>query len=140
MLRSIDYHIKASGLTETEIASSKKFRDIAGIIDGLGFDRRLYITAQRIGSHHVHGTWPSLIYHYLEAEDSREPFKFAPRGHECATHINQFMFVPLIMLHAMSAYADYTLNEDQAKAFMSIFESTSEEIMRVYTEAGDEAR
>lgn len=140
MLRSIGNHIDASGLTETEIASSKRFRDVSAIIEGIGFDRLLYVTAQRIGSHHVHGTWPSLIYHYLEEKDGRDPFKFAPRGHDCATHINQFMFVPLIMLHAMSAYVTYTLNEDEAKAMQNIFESTSEEIMRVYGEAGEDAR
>jgi hypothetical protein len=140
MLRSIGNHIAASGLTEAEIASSKRFRDVAAIIEGLGLDRRLYITAQRIGSHHVHGTWPSLMFHYLEEEGGRAPFKFVPRGHDCPTHINQFMFVPLIMLHAMSAYVSYTLKEDEATAMQSLFESTSEEIMRVYGEAGDDAR
>lgn len=140
MLRSISNHIAASGLTEAEIGSSKRLRNLAAIIEALGFDRRLYITAQGIGSHHIHGTWSSLLFHYLEEKDGLAPFMFAPRGHDVPTHINQYMFVPRIMLHAMSAYVGYTLKEEEAEEMQNILETTSEEIMRVYGEAGDDAR
>jgi hypothetical protein len=47
MLKSIDRHIAASGLTPDEIKATKKQRDMAAIIDALGFDRLIYITAQK---------------------------------------------------------------------------------------------
>jgi hypothetical protein len=82
-------------LTEAEISSAKKFRDVAAVIEGLGYDRLFYVVGQRIGSHHVHGTWSSLLFHYLEEQEGEELFSFVPRGHDCSTHINQFMFGPL---------------------------------------------
>jgi hypothetical protein len=66
MLKSIDRHIAASGLSPEEIRSTKQQRDLATMRDGLGFDRLLYITGQKIGSHHIHGTWSGLLTHYLE--------------------------------------------------------------------------
>jgi hypothetical protein len=50
------------------------------------------------------------------------------------------MFIPLIMLHAMSAYVGYTLEDDEAKAMQKYFEITSEEIMRIYNEVGGDTR
>ena len=72
MLKSIDNHIAASGLTPEEIRSAKKQRDLAAMIDGLGYDRLLYIVAQKIGSHYIHGTWPALLFHYLESATTPE--------------------------------------------------------------------
>jgi hypothetical protein len=46
------------------------------------------------------------------------------------------MFVPVIMLAAMTAYVRYAFQDsDEAKAFESMFASTEAEIMRIYTEA-----
>jgi Family of unknown function (DUF5677) len=140
MLASIDKHISASGLSTAEIASTSNLRDLAAIIQGLGHDRLFYVVGQRIGSHHVHGTWSSLMFHYLQEHDFGNSYKFAPRGHDCATHINQLMFVPLIVLAAMAEYARYTLDKDDADAFDVLFASTKDEIMRIYNEAGEDAR
>jgi len=108
---------------------------LASILSTIGFDRIVYIAAQKIGSHHIHGTWPSLLSHYLE-EDSDGSGSVVPRGHDCSTHINQLMFVPVIMLAAMTAYVRYAFQDsDEAKAFESMFASTEAEIMRIYTEA-----
>ena len=81
MLKSIANHIDASGLTATDIAASKKQRDLAAMIDGLGSDRLIYIAAQKIGSHHIHGTWPSLLFHYLEKRDDAGVFRFGPSAY-----------------------------------------------------------
>lgn len=141
MLTSINNHITASGLTESEIKSSRKLRDLAAMIDDLGFDRLLYIAGQKIGSHHVHGTWSSLLFHYLEErENDGDALSFRPRADHCDTHINQYMFVPLIVLRAMADYVRYTLDEDEAKVLCSLFKSTEEEIMKIYNEAGEDAQ
>jgi len=139
MLKSIQRHIDAAELTEAEITTSPKLRDLASMINNLGLDRLLYVVAQKIGSHHIHGTWPSLLFHYLEESDDGAITRFCPRGHDCKTHINQYMFVPLIVLHAMAEYARFALDEDCAKAFITTFESTDKEIMKVYSQAGDTA-
>lgn len=140
MLKSIDNHIAASGLTPDGIRSAKKQRDIAAMIDGLGYDRLFYIVAQKIGSHHIHGTWPALIFHYLEKRDDAEGFAFGPSADPCDTHINQFMFTPLIVLHAMTALVRCVLDDDGATAFSGLFASTEAEIMRIYNEAGEDAQ
>lgn len=140
MLKSIANHIDASGLTEKDIASAKKQRDLAAMIDGLGLDRLLYIVAQKIGSHHIHGTWPALLFHYLEKRDEAGAFAFDPSPDPCETHINQFMFVPLIVLDAMRAFVRHTLEGIEAEELCKLFASTQEEIMRVYMEAGEDAR
>jgi hypothetical protein len=45
----------------------------------------------------------------------------------------------VIVLHAMSDYVGYAVNDDAATAFQNIFKPTEEEIMRIYTDAGDDA-
>jgi hypothetical protein len=140
MLKSIDNHISASGLTPEDIRSAKKQRDLAAMINGLGYDRLLYVVAQRIGSHHIHGTWPSLLFHYLEERDEIAGFVFGPRASDCDTHINQFMFIPRIMLHAMGVFVQFVVDQQEAEVFTGLFESTEEEIMRIYTEAGEDAK
>jgi len=135
MLTSIANHITSAGLTESQIMQAKKLPDLASMLSTIGFDRLIYITAHKIGSHHIHGTWPSLLFHYLEEEPEGSGM-FIPRGHDCSTHINQFMFVPVIVLAAMTAYARYAFQEsEEAKAFEGLFESTKLEIMRIYTES-----
>ena len=100
-----------------------------------GFTRLHYVVAQRIGSHHIHGTWPSLLFHYLE-KLTGEMISFAPRGHDCSTHMNQYMFVSILVLRALGAYVNYAFEDtEDLETFAGLFDSTEEEIMRVYTEA-----
>ena len=135
MLTSIANHIAAAGLSEGEIAGARKLPDLATILSTIGFDRLVYIAAQKIGSHHIHGTWPSFLFHYLEEEPGGSGL-FVPRDHDCSTHINQFMFVPVIMLAAMTAYVRYAFQDfDESRALESLFSSTEAEILRIYTEA-----
>lgn len=136
MLRSIANHMAAAGMTDAIVASTKKLPDMASMIDSLGFDRLLYVVGQRIGSHHVHGTWPSLLFHYLEEQKGETPFLFVPRAHPCDMHINQYMFVSLVMLEAMKRYVEYAFNEtDYISAFVGLLNSVEEEIHNIYSEA-----
>ena len=132
MLASIANHIASSGLTEAEVASANGLPDFASRIDTLGYDRLMYIVGQRIGSHHVHGTWSSLLTHYLEEDDGGG---FRPRDHDCETHVNQFAFVPLLLLDAISAFNGYILEESEvANEFSALFASTKDEIMKIFKE------
>jgi hypothetical protein len=94
-----------------------------------------YVVGQRIGSHHIHGTWPSLLFHYLEKCEGEGELTFVPRGDDCETHINQYMYVSLIVLRAMAAYVRHVMEPDEAKSFVELFESTEKEILTVYAAA-----
>jgi hypothetical protein len=48
----------------------------------MGYNRYFYVAAQGMGSHHVHGTWSALLFHYIEEQDGRLPYRFAPRGND----------------------------------------------------------
>jgi len=132
MLESISNSITAAGLTDEEVSKSRKLPDMASILTAIGFKRLIYTVAQRIGSHHVHGTWPSLLFHYLDEEKN---YEFIPRGHDTQTHINQFMFVPRVVLTAMQSYANYVLQPQEAQTFSQLYKSTEEKIMEIYVEA-----
>ena len=134
MLASIDNHIKSAGLTESTVLDAKKLPDMAGLLSAIGFNRLMYVVGQRLGSHHVHGTWSSLLFHYLE-ESPAGSREFVPRGHECATHVNQFVFVPKMVLGAMSAYVRYAFNESDASLLEGLFDSVAEEIDELYITA-----
>ena len=132
MLRSIANHIEASGLTEDEISSARPMPDIASILTALGHDRLLYVVAQKLGSHHVHGTWPSLVFHYIERQSGNSEFEFEPRGHNCDTHVNQFLFTALFLINAMQGYTKYVLDDDSHRAFWGLLEATERKIKELY--------
>lgn len=131
MLQSIQNHVNSSGLSESEIAESKKLPDMASMIDSLGYDRLMYIVIQRMGSHHIHGTWPSLRLHYLEEKEG----VLRPRVHYCKTHVNQYVFIPLLVLKAMKSFIEYIFkNKVYREAFQQVANSIEEEIMKINTE------
>jgi hypothetical protein len=137
MLVSIENHVQSSGLTFEEIAAAKKCPDLASMIDALGHDRLLYLIGQKIGSHHVHGTWPSLRFHYLEENESGD---LRPRDHDCDTHVNQYVFIPKIVLRAVEAFVRGVVADAEGqKAFLEVLESVHDEINAVNAEVvGDD--
>ena len=131
MLKSIQNHINSSGLSEPEIEASKKLPDMAAMIDSLGLDRLMYIVIQRMGSHHIHGTWPSLRLHYLKDEGEI----LRPRDHDCETHVNQYVFIPLLVLTAMKSFIEFICKEDADRdAFQQVPNAIEEEIMKINKE------
>jgi hypothetical protein len=137
MLISIENHIKSSGMTAQEIAARKKCPDLASMIDEIGHDRLFYLVGQKMGSHHVHGTWPSLRLHYLEEGENGE---LRPRDHNCATHENQYIFVPLVVLGAMGAFVRFVMPNAQDQAvFINLLESVGKEFEKINAEViGDD--
>lgn len=131
MLRSIERHFKAAEMTENEIISTKKLPDLATMMDELGFERVLYVIGQKIGSHHVHGGWTDLLRFYLEENDTGG---FSPRTGPIDTYINQLMYIPLIVLRALSGYIYFVMdNEGDAKTFSELFAFARDELLEIYS-------
>lgn len=57
MLESIQRAIDSSGMSAQEIVNTKKLPDLAAMMNALGDSRFMYLAGQKIGSHHIHGTW-----------------------------------------------------------------------------------
>ena len=133
MLRSISNHILASGLTEAEIIAAKPMRDVASLLAALGHNRLFYVIGQKLGSHHVHGTWPSLLFHYIETRDDNPTYVFSPRGNDCDTHVNQFLFGALFLVNAMQGYSKYLLDDETHAGLWHLLESVSEELHSLVT-------
>lgn len=132
MIKSIDRYLATAALTEAQISASKNLPNLASMIDSLGMASLAYIVGQKIGSHHVHGTWPSLLLHYLEWKDDGT---FHPRDHNCPTHVNQFVFVPLLVLSALKAFCDYLMQDpNDATPFLDLLESIEQEILGINNE------
>ena len=131
MLSSIERHIDAAGLSREEIAETKKLPDVSAMLRDLGHERLTYVVSQRLGSHHVHGTWPSLLLHYLEINDVGE---FSLRDHNCGTHPNQFVMIPLQVLGAVRAFIVYLIEGKEAKPVVDLLESIQEEILNINSE------
>jgi hypothetical protein len=131
MLESINNYIVSSSLSEEEIIKSKKLPDLASMINSIGGNRLLYIVGQKMGSHHVHGTWPSLRFHYLNEYNGL----LGPRDHDCSTHINQYFYISIFVIHAMRAFIKYVcLEPDDLKAFEDLLNSIEDEINKLFSE------
>lgn len=131
MIESINKYITNSGLSEQEIVESKKLPDLASMIDSIGGNRLLYIGGQKLGSHHVHGTWISLRHHYLKERNGL----MVPRDHDCETHVNQFAFIPLCVVDAVRAFIGYICcDPDDANGPSKLLHSVKDKIMELYSE------
>ncbi|UQI41827.1 DUF5677 domain-containing protein [Vreelandella venusta] len=131
MLSSIDRYIDAAGLSREEIYEAKKLPDVSAMLRDLGHERLMYVVAQGLGSHHVHGTWPSLLLHYLEVDDNDE---FSLKDHNCETHPNQFVMTPLQVLRAVRSFIVYVINGEEAKVIVNLLDSIQEEILKINAE------
>ena len=128
MLKSIARYLKTSGMADDKIVASKKLPDLAAMIENLEQDRLAYVVGQMIGSHHVHGTWPSLLLHYLVWDPDGS---FHPRNHDCPTHVNQYVFVPLMVLSATKAFCVWLMTPEGAQAPIDRLRSIEDEIHAV---------
>jgi hypothetical protein len=132
MLDSINHAISDSGFSEQQIRESSKLPSLADVIRDLRHHRVLYVIGQKIGSLHVHGTWPSLRMHYLT---ERKDGLLGPRDHDCPTHVNQYVFFPRVVLHAMSAFADFVCSDtEDARALKGFLDAVSGEIEKLNAE------
>lgn len=132
MLGSIQRTIESSGMTDTEIETTNNMPDLAAMLESTGRSRLDYTVGQRIGSHYVHGTWVGLITHYLEHDETGS---FKPRGHDVSMHVNQYVYVPIIILDTLTAFAEYVFPKGvEQDEVIKLFADTAEEIYKINDE------
>lgn len=105
MLNSIDRCVNLSGLQKDKIHQIRKFPNMVTRLDDIGFGSLAYTSIQRMGSHHVHGTWSSLLFHYLKEENG----KLLPQDHPISTDVIQFINIPLVILDALKNFIDFII-------------------------------
>lgn len=131
MLGSVERHIQSSEMDAGAISASPKLPDLASMINAIRGHKLLYLVGQKIGSHHVHGTWPSLRLHYLEETDG----VLGPRDHDCPTHVNQYVFVPLIVLDTLRSFVTFVFTDpDDREAMIGLLDSVEQEIATINAE------
>ncbi len=70
--------------------------------------------------------------HYLKADENGS---LRPRDHDCSTHVNQFMFVPLVVLRAIRSFVEFVvIDADLIAAFSTVLKSTEQEIEQLSRE------
>lgn len=137
MIDSANKHIKLSGLNEDEIELYKnKLPDLKSMIDSLKKTEFLYMAGQRVGSHHVHGNWSSLLFHYLRED---EEHGLMLRDHDCEPSIDQFFLISVLVLETLKNFIKYVINEPHTMGFFQIFDGVMEELFKIYNEViGDD--
>jgi hypothetical protein len=136
MLQSIDDYLATVSATEADVSESQKLPDLASMITVIGQSRLAYIVGQRIGSHHVHGTWPSLFRDYLEDHAG----VLGPRDHDCPTQASQYVFVIRIILDALRSLIGFAVeSRDSKTAFTSLLDDVQDEVQKINAEVvGDD--
>ncbi|SFN52012.1 DUF5677 domain-containing protein [Dokdonella immobilis] len=125
MLDSIDRYMASVEADDATVLASQRLPDLASMITAIGEDRLLYVIGQRIGSHHVHGTWVSLRRDYLEEYDG----VLGPKDHVSETHESQFLLTSILVLETMKAFVSFAFRPDPMKdELLSVVDAVSEEV------------
>lgn len=131
MIESIDYYLSTVPTTEEEVDASLKLPDLASMISVTGHQRLMYLVGQCMGSHHVHGTWPSLFRDYLEEHDG----VLKPRDHDCPTHADQYIFVMCFVLDAIRSFIRFVAKPGQGQDdFISLLDGVQKKIDQLNAE------
>ena len=132
MLKSIKECLIEAGFDEEKIRDARRLPDLASRLDSLGHRRLSYTVGQRLGSHYVHGTWVALRNQYIEPGENGN--YLARQATE--THINQYIYIPCIIIEALKTFVSYILvsRQDETKVFLQLLEDTVEEISKLNSE------
>ncbi len=127
MLDSVADCIAEAGFVDDQIREMKPLPNLAAMLEALGYKRFAYTAGQRIGSHHVHGTWVGLRNHFIEKEEDTGRYRARQKSY---THINQYVYITSIVLAALSKFVDFVFEDaDEEKGeILNLFESTDENI------------
>ena len=131
MLSSIERFISASGLSRKEINKAKKLPDVSAMLRELDHDRLTYVIAQGMGSHHVHGTWSSLLLHYLKVNDDGS---FSLRDRDCETNPDQFVMTPIDVLGAVRSFIVYLIEAKEAETTVNLLDFIRGKILEINNE------
>ena len=134
MLNSINKYLELSETTEESVNQSKRMPKFNQLMDKIGRDELQYLVRQKLGSHHVHGTWSSLLTHYLEPDETGK--QLVLRDHDCPTDTNQYVATIEAVLQAVTDYVSYAFPTGKNRTpFINLFSGTYEEIMTLFEEA-----
>jgi hypothetical protein len=135
MLRSVEECFSEAGFDENKIMRTKGLPDLASMLDSLGHQRFFYTAGQRISSHHVHGTWVGLRYHYIEL-DKNGVYRTKQSS---PTHVNQYVYITYVVLDALSNFVNFVFSsyEEEKEAAFKLFQDTAEEISEINKEIID---
>jgi hypothetical protein len=132
MLRSIQRHMDAAGIAEADVPSLRRMPDLASLTRDIGEPRLMYTVIGKLASHHVHGTWGSLLATYL---DEVGPDSFEPRSRAIPSHVNQYVMHPLMVLSACRDYLSYNLDGSEEKeCLLAVIDHAEEEILAINEE------
>lgn len=134
MLLSIENHFNASGMSKSDVANSKRLPDLFSMFKNIGWSRLDYVILQRIGSHAVHGNWPSLLVDYLEKSDI-DGYDFQPRGDDVDAHPNMYMGGARLVLSAIAAYSQVCLPTTGSGDFGGLAEEAYVKLINDYDRA-----
>jgi hypothetical protein len=126
-----------SGLTEPEVSKVPAQPNLRAMMEDLGMYDLQYIVMQGLGSHHIHGTWSSLLLHYLEP--NFDTLTLELRDHDCMADQNTYAATSLMVLLANRDYLSFVLgegSEEFREDLIGLMDSTFKEIAELLSEAG----
>jgi hypothetical protein len=138
MLRSISNYVALSGLSEDEVEDTQKQPNLRAMMEDIGLSDLSYVVFQNLGSHHVHGTWSSLLLHYLEPDFEAKTLEL--RDHDCMADQNTYAATALMVLKANRDYLDFVLREGSEEFrddVIGLMDDTYAEIFELLREAGE---
>jgi len=129
MLAAVAELCASAQLTEAEVRATKPLPDLASMFRALGHEELSYTVVQRLGSHAVHGTWPDLLFHYLESADGA----FTLTDNVIAPEGTEFVASSTLVLEAVAAFARFVLSDEEfASELAGVAEDGIVEIIRVH--------
>lgn len=128
MLGNIELMIERAGLTEAAVRNAKPLPDLASRYRALELPDTSYNVEQRLGSHAVHGTWPDLLFHYLEFEDN----EFVLRDGNVLPEDMELASGALQVLEALSRFASTVLYDERSSPNVTLaVDSVRDEVVRL---------
>jgi hypothetical protein len=129
MLAAIARLLDLAQLSEDDVRSTKRLPDFASMLNFLGHDDLSYTVMQRLGSHAVHGTWPDLLFHYIELENDT----FVLTDNVIRAEGTEFVASSTVVLEAVAAFARYVVSDEEfAAEIAQVAQDAAAEIVRIH--------
>jgi len=129
MLAAIEKLCDLAELSETDVKATKPLPDFASMLRTIGHDDLSYTVMQRLGSHAVHGTWPDLLFHYLDLEDDT----FVLTDNVIAPEGTEFVASATVVLEAVIEFARFVvMDQEFATEIAQTAREAIDEIVRIH--------
>lgn len=133
MLKSIDRTIKTAETTEEAIKACANKLNVADIVESIELNRLIYVANHKMGSHYVHGTWPSLLFHYLEEQNG----EFVARNNNVSVKANQLVMTSLIVAKSVTAFSDFVLKSPSKDVFLKLCVLEEKDLVTIFDDMSD---